>query len=111
MNIDNKQRMLEKYNNNQKASHLDVFSLRQFFEPDERKKWAPNYKPGHFNLEINRNNVLDESLQKIVNEKLIDGRDPLKCSLLIRFEGEPGEDWGGLSKEYFALISKELFNP
>ncbi len=37
--------------------------------------------------------------------------DPLKLPLKTEFENEPGIDMGGVMKEYFSLIMKELFNP
>jgi hypothetical protein len=62
-------------------------------------------------LEIGRSRVLDDSLEQIVKKNLVEGRDPLKCPLRTWFTGEPGIDEGGVRKEYFSLISKELFNP
>jgi len=50
-------------------------------------------------------------LQKIVHVKLIEGQDPLKLPISIRFEGEPGIDQGGVRKEYFQLVVKELLSP
>ena len=41
----------------------------------------------------------------------IEGKDPLKLPLKIQFVKEPGIDVGGVSKEYFSLIMRELFNP
>jgi E3 ubiquitin-protein ligase HECTD2 len=37
--------------------------------------------------------------------------DPLKLPLKIWFKNEPGIDAGGLTKEYFSLITSELFKP
>lgn len=37
--------------------------------------------------------------------------DLLKTKLWIEFEGEVGLDYGGLAREWFYLISKEMFNP
>ena len=54
-----------------------------------------------FLLEISRDNILDDSLQKIVHVKPIENRDPLKLPISIRFAGEPGVDEGGVRKEYF----------
>lgn len=42
---------------------------------------------------------------------MIEGKDPLKLPLKVIFSNEPGIDAGGVSKEYFSLIMKELFNP
>lgn len=35
----------------------------------------------------------------------------LKKRLMITFEGEEGLDYGGVSREYFFLLSHEIFNP
>lgn len=43
--------------------------------------------------------------------KPIDNRDPLKLPISIRFAGEPGIDEGGVRKEYFQLLIKELLSP
>jgi E3 ubiquitin-protein ligase HECTD2 len=43
--------------------------------------------------------------------KLENGRDPLKLPLKVEIKNEPGIDVGGVRKEYFSLVVKELFNP
>ena len=35
----------------------------------------------------------------------------LHCRLWIEFDGEVGLDYGGLAREWFFLLSKEMFNP
>src|SRR5437016_3087518 len=35
----------------------------------------------------------------------------LKKRLMIKFDGEDGLDYGGLSREFFFLLSHEMFNP
>jgi hypothetical protein len=60
---------------------------------------------------VNRANILDESLQKIVNVKLVEGRDQLKLPLSVRFLNEPAIDVGGVTKEYFQCVMKEIFDP
>jgi len=62
-------------------------------------------------LEITRENILEDSLQKLVKVKLVDSKDPLKLPLMIRFANEPGIDEGGVRKEYFSLIMKEVISP
>jgi len=37
--------------------------------------------------------------------------DLLKTRLWIEFEGEQGLDYGGVAREWFYLLSKEMFNP
>ena len=38
-------------------------------------------------------------------------KDVLYCRLWIEFEGEIGLDYGGVSREWFYCLSKEMFNP
>lgn len=37
--------------------------------------------------------------------------EALKSSLYVIFEGETGLDYGGLAREWFHLLSHEMFNP
>lgn len=37
--------------------------------------------------------------------------DMLKARLWIEFESEKGLDYGGVAREWFFLLSKEMFNP
>ena len=37
--------------------------------------------------------------------------DLLKAKLWIEFDGEVGLDYGGVSREWFFLLSREMFNP
>ena len=55
--------------------------------------------------------MLNDSLEKVVNVKLENSRDPLKLPLKVEIKNEPGIDVGGVRKEYFRLVVKELFNP
>lgn len=73
--------------------------MRAYFNPVLMQQLGGNCQ--RFLLEISRDNILDDSLQKIVNVKNIEDRDPLKLPLAIRFTGEPGIDEGGVRKEYF----------
>lgn len=83
--------------------------MRAFWDPEMRKKKFQG--ANKFILEIARDAILDDSLQKIVNLKPISGHDPLKLPISIRFAGEPGIDEGGVRKEYFSLVIKELLSP
>lgn len=38
-------------------------------------------------------------------------KDLQKCKLYIQFDHEEGLDYGGPSREFFFLLSRELFNP
>jgi len=72
--------------------------MRAFFDPQLRNKMKDATQ---YSLEVSRVNILDDSLQKIVNVKLVEGRDQLKLPLTVRFVNEPAIDVGGVTKEYF----------
>ena len=57
-------------------------------------------------LEVSRENIIDDTLNQLVyNEQ--DLKKPLK----VQFIGEEGVDEGGVQKEFFQLIIKQLFDP
>jgi hypothetical protein len=60
----------------------------------------------HLNLEIRRENILDDALTQL-SSKPKSLRKPLKVS----FIGEQGIDQGGVKKEFFHVLTEELFNP
>lgn len=58
-------------------------------------------------LKVERNNLIMSTLSKLVSGSITNYKKPLK----VVFEGEPGIDEGGVRKEFFQLIIKELFDP
>lgn len=93
--------MLQKYHQLLRTFHTDFFLMRAFWDPTLRQRIQSCQ---NFVLEISRDTILDDSLQKLVEVKPIDGHDPLKLPINIRFSGEPGIDEGGVRKEYFMLV-------
>ena len=43
--------------------------------------------------------------------QLIVKRHDLKKKVKVTFAGEPGLDWGGLTKEWFLLLVRKIFQP
>uniref|UniRef100_A0A671RFJ5 E3 ubiquitin-protein ligase n=1 Tax=Sinocyclocheilus anshuiensis TaxID=1608454 RepID=A0A671RFJ5_9TELE len=64
--------------------------------------------PNRFELNVRRNALLEDSYRRILSVKR---SDLLKARLWVEFEGEKGLDYGGVAREWFFLISKEMFNP
>lgn len=60
----------------------------------------------HLAITVRRDNILEDALNKLNNQ----GKN-LKKPLKVAFAGEAGVDAGGLRKEFFQLLTKELFNP
>lgn len=61
----------------------------------------------HFRVSVRRLHIVQDSLRAI---KLA-LNDILKKSLKVHFVNEPGIDAGGLKKEWFLILTKEIFNP
>lgn len=58
-------------------------------------------------IDINRKRIFEESFKAISQ---LHTRD-LKKRLLIKFRGEEGLDYGGIAREWFYLLSREMLNP
>ncbi|KAG1746008.1 uncharacterized protein EDB91DRAFT_1080235 [Suillus paluster] len=72
-----------------------------------RSQPAINLKDGKCELKLRRSRVLDDSFAAVMR---MSGNE-LKRRLVIKFEGEDGLDYGGVSREWFFLVSHEIFDP
>uniref|UniRef100_A0A8C2N3Q8 E3 ubiquitin-protein ligase n=1 Tax=Cricetulus griseus TaxID=10029 RepID=A0A8C2N3Q8_CRIGR len=78
------------------------------YEFFRRKLKKQNDIPNKFEMKLRRANILEDSYRRIMGVKKADF---LKARLWIEFDGEKGLDYGGVAREWFFLISKEMFNP
>lgn len=62
---------------------------------------------GQCHVKIRRSHIFEDSYAEIMRQSATD----LKKRLMIKFDGEDGLDYGGLSREFFFLLSHEMFNP
>lgn len=81
---------------------------KQKYEYFRKKLKKPAEIPNRFELSVRRNAVLEDSYRRILSVKR---SELLKARLWVEFEGEKGLDYGGVAREWFFLISKEMFNP
>uniref|UniRef100_A0A4W5M8L5 HECT-type E3 ubiquitin transferase n=1 Tax=Hucho hucho TaxID=62062 RepID=A0A4W5M8L5_9TELE len=81
---------------------------KQKYEYFRKKLKKPADIPNRFEMKLRRNAVLEDSYRRILSIKRADF---LKARLWVEFEGEKGLDYGGVAREWFFLISKEMFNP
>ena len=58
-----------------------------------------------------RRDCLVEDSLKSVSEVVGSGSEDIKKGLKIDFVGEEGVDAGGLRKEWFLLLTREIFDP
>ncbi|XP_041074645.1 E3 ubiquitin-protein ligase NEDD4-like isoform X4 [Polyodon spathula] len=81
---------------------------KQKYEYFSKKMKKPADIPNRFEMKLRRNAILEDSYRKLLPVKRADF---LKARLWIEFENEKGLDYGGVAREWFFLISKEMFNP
>jgi HECT-domain (ubiquitin-transferase) len=60
----------------------------------------------HLMFEVRRDHILDDAL-RVISKPNQNFKKPLR----VMFAGEPGIDEGGVRKEFFQLLTKQLFNP
>lgn len=77
--------------------------LKGHFSSSIRKPW----EEGHYKIRVRRSHLLRDSVDAILTIP------PTDMNRIFRFEflGEPGMDAGGLAREWFQLVSQEIFNP
>ncbi|XP_065912323.1 E3 ubiquitin-protein ligase NEDD4-like [Dysidea avara] len=70
----------------------------------------PDNLPRQFDFSVRRDHLFEDSHRSImaVSEK---DKNKLKARLYMKFTGESGLDYGGLAREWFFLLSHEMFNP
>ncbi|GAA5957684.1 hypothetical protein JCM3765_001479 [Sporobolomyces pararoseus] len=72
-----------------------------------RSQPALRPSPGQCHVKVRRSHIFEDSYAEIMRQTPND----LKKRLMIKFDGEDGLDYGGLSREFFFLLSHEMFNP
>ncbi|XP_065882885.1 probable E3 ubiquitin-protein ligase HECTD2 isoform X2 [Dysidea avara] len=58
------------------------------------------------NLQVRRSHLVEDSLNELLAKQ-----GDLKKKVRVTFAGEPGLDMGGLTKEWFLLLVREIFHP
>ncbi len=85
---------------------LDFDNKRRYFR--EKIKHLPGRRQAtEVGVSVRRKHIFTDSVNRIreMKSKALLGR------LKISFKGEEGVDAGGLTREWFSLITKEIFNP
>ena len=65
------------------------------------------WEDGHIKLVVRRQYLLLDSVDAVMSL----GRDDLRKRWRIEFLGEPGIDAGGVSREWFELVTEQIFDP
>jgi len=87
---------------------LDFDVKRQWFKTQvKRLRQHASRRHGSLRLNIRRQNVFEEAFRQL---RLRNGEE-MRGRLQITFRNEEGVDAGGLSREFFGILAKEMFNP
>ena len=102
---------------------LSIWAKIHIMEYDARRQMEVKAREAFFNsimnrkaisqylvLKVRRDCLVEDSLRG-VSEVVGTGQEEIKKGLRIEFEGEEGLDSGGLRKEWFLLLVREVFDP
>lgn len=72
-------------------------------------KLGPKHQiPRQVDIPCRRDHLFEDTYNVIMNTRDV---ETLKARLYVIFQGESGLDYGGLAREWFHLLSHEMFNP
>ena len=102
---------------------LSIWAKIRIMEHDARRQMEIKAREAFFNsimsrkvidqylvLKVRRDCLVEDSLRG-VSEVVGTGQEDIKKGLKIEFKGEEGLDSGGLRKEWFLLLVREIFDP
>lgn len=87
---------------------------KQKYDAFKKSLPPPPSKPNQFGatdkylIRVRRSYIYEDSYNKIMHERT---NDLLRSQLWVEFDGEKSYDYGGVSREWFHVLSKEIFNP
>jgi len=88
-------------------AQVKEFKEKDLWFKEKCKLLRVEWDEGHIRINVRRNNLLEDSVDAVLS---LDRKDMRK---VWRFEfiGEMGIDAGGLAREWFELVTQEIFNP
>jgi len=87
---------------------LDFDVKRQWFKTQVRRlRQQASRRHGSLRLHIRRKYVFEDAYHQL----RLRNADEMRGRLHITFRNEEGVDAGGLSREFFGILAKEIFNP
>jgi hypothetical protein len=90
----------------QRASALPFKKKLKWFRQCRDKLRIP-WRNGHVKIRVNRDNLLHESFTNFQRAK----KEDMHKIFRFQFQNEEGIDAGGLAREWFEIVSQQLFNP
>jgi hypothetical protein len=102
------------YNNKTLLSYADIASV-QSKSLDEKTAWfqtickelLADWDDGHVKIVVRRHSLLNDSVDAVMSL----GREDMRKRWRIEFLGEPGIDAGGVTREWFQLLTEQIYDP
>lgn len=85
---------------------LDFDVKRRFFR-QELERLDEGIRRDDLTIHVRREHVFEDSFRELHRRS----SEEMKCRLYVVFEGEEGQDAGGLLREWFMIMAREMFNP
>lgn len=85
---------------------LDFDVKRRFFR-QELERLDEGIRRDDLTIHVRREHVFEDSYRELHRRSA----EEMKSRLYVVFEGEEGQDAGGLLREWFVIMSREMFNP
>jgi E3 ubiquitin-protein ligase HECTD2 len=81
-----------------------IFTARRCLVAKVSRHQIPDIDIFFLNIHVRRNELVADSLKEVARKQ-----KDLKKKLKVTFDGEPGLDMGGLTKEWFLLLIRQIF--
>ena len=91
----------------QLRSYLVFDNKRSYFYSQLKKRKLPRGAVRSLHLQIRRDSLFEDSFHQLRFRT----PDEMKGRLVISFHDEEGIDAGGLTREWYMILSREIFNP
>jgi E3 ubiquitin-protein ligase HUWE1 len=85
---------------------LDFDVKRRYFR-QELEQMDEGLRREDLVIHVRRNHVFEDSYRELYRRS----SEEMKANLYVTFEGEEGQDAGGLLREWYLIIAREMFNP
>ncbi|XP_074642378.1 putative E3 ubiquitin-protein ligase HECTD2 [Tubulanus polymorphus] len=83
-----------------------IIMARRSLVAKVQRRQLPDIGMLFLNLNVRRSHLVSDSLNEVARKQ-----HDLKKKLKVTFSGEPGLDMGGLTKEWFLLLIRQIFQP
>ncbi|XP_074089491.1 putative E3 ubiquitin-protein ligase HECTD2 isoform X2 [Macrotis lagotis] len=90
----------------QRDSEQQMISIARSLVDKVSRRQRPDMNMLFLNMKVRRTHLVSDSLDELTRK-----RGDLKKKLKVTFVGEAGLDMGGLTKEWFLLLIRQIFHP